>query len=257
MSINTAEGSHQPITLSHENTQLNPDLQAALTKLRSDIQSSIDTCFATVIQRITQQEETITQLKSTIDNQNNRLTQLEQIVKERNTTSNVWQIPKTAPTIDLRAIINDEKEREKKKQNLIIFGLPESGTDDMTQCNDLLSKFNLSAMPVITNCKRLGKQEGMNRLGTAANGRPKPRPIVITLDKIATKFNILKQANHLRSIPETDPMSTVIIKADLTKMQLIEHKKLVSDYKRRKDDGEHVKISKGVIIDTDTGLPVK
>ena len=114
--------------------------------------------------------------------------------------------------------IDEEREHEnirKKKNNIIIRGLPESNKE-----NDVKAVINLN--------RAIGNEDFSNknilniiRLG---ENNEKERPLKVELDSFVTKLKIMRNAKYLLEKPE---YNTISIQHDLTKMQMIEYKRLI------------------------------
>jgi len=95
------------------------------------------------------------------------------------------------------SIISEEKDKQKRKLNLIIHNMAESNLDqpqsrkeqDIINIRDILSS-QLEVQPHITNAIRLGRKRG-----------PKPRPLRITVESDEEKVAILRNV-RLSSTPE-------------------------------------------------------
>lgn len=174
----------------------------------------------------------INNLREIIKGQALRIDQLETVRNTTNATAPPVRIP------DFREILREEKDRDSRKCNLILFNLNES-EDDNEVLYEVVKKIK-NDIPTtdITLIKRLGKPSAALR----------PRPLLITLKKSSIKFDLLSGSSQLRKLPVDDPHRQVVVKPDLTKQQQEENKRLVVEMKRRRDAGEHVKINKGKII---------
>ncbi|KAH9359803.1 hypothetical protein HPB48_015816 [Haemaphysalis longicornis] len=89
---------------------------------------------------------------------------------------------------------NDELENRLRKNNLVIYGLPETLTE--TADGLLKSVVDLISVKLAVKCDDI---ERCHRLG-AAKGR-KPRPVIIKLLDYRTKLSILTNARKLKGTP--------------------------------------------------------
>jgi hypothetical protein len=130
--------------------------------------------------------------------------------------------------------IIEQKSRERRKENIVVFNIEESTSDDvedrklydLSEADRLLSN-ELSIGATVTNPVRLGLKREDSKY---------PRPLRITVDDEETKWKILKAAKNLAKSGE-EIYKTVFIKRDMTPMereqdadlrkQLAEKKRLV------------------------------
>lgn len=214
------------------------DLTTALAELRADIRKDTADEIAKLNAIIITQSAEIATLKTTLADYEQRLTKVEssQTVTSVQATSSA---PTTnAASIDFRAILSEEREREKRKNNLIFLNVPETTTSNDSQLvKEIISEVGISSSINFDGIKRLGKSVG-----------DKSRPIVITVNDIKQKLQILKSAKKLRNTDAHSKYHKVYINSDLTKQQLAEGKILRAELKRRKDGGEDVVIRRGYIV---------
>jgi len=112
----------------------------------------------------------------------------------------------------VKSVINEEKERNKRKLNLIIHNIAESDADtseirkqeDLKQVNDIFSK-QLDIQTNISNIIRLGKKGG-----------PKPRLLKVTVDSESVKAAILQNTKKLRHPDTPVNFRKVFVTPDLT-----------------------------------------
>ena len=155
--------------------------------------------------------------------------------------------------------IKEYHERERKKSNIIIFGVNESEDrpreTDLNFCEDLFREV-LKMNPGDTKNEevyRVGKvaekREDRPRQNESINGsqsdnagygprnRVKVRPLIVRLEKPWMKWQIIKNARHLKNVVE-DEYKNVTISPDLTLKQREESKKLRDELNEKKANGE-------------------
>lgn len=221
------------------------NLTTALDKLRDDIRADMQTEISTLRKTIDEQQREITSLKS-------RVTSLETAAATHtNTSTNTTNMP----IVDFRAILDEEKNRETRKANLVFYNIPESTTqhatanttalstssstnDDNMKIKQIFMKLGLTADIRISKTLRLGRN----------NASINPKPILVTLSDSKDKFNILRVAKNLRMLPTDDNCKNVYISPDLTKQQQQENKLLRIELLRRRDAGEDVIIRKNKVV---------
>ena len=127
-----------------------------------------------------------------------------------------------------------DADRENRKNNLIIYKLPESNNHSNAKTN--VAKLCKTAFDIdvgITKSMRLGKKS-----------EDKIRPLLICLDSQQNAVYITSYASYLRHHEE---YNNVYIAPDMTKYQ--RHKQLVDELKRRRSNGENnLVIRNGEII---------
>jgi len=135
---------------------------------------------------------------------------------------------------------SEEAEVEKRKTNVIVHGLPESDAtelddkecDDAGQVGMLLNELKCDHAEV-SQVVRLGSRELAASDGTTR----KPRPVKLVLKTEEQKLDILRNSKNLRW-REEGGWKNVFIHADLTLKQRELRRKLVSEMKTRKENGE-------------------
>ena len=230
-------------------------LQTCLTQMLKGIEDRLESTLMLCNKQATE----IRGLRTTIENQDMRIKALETKLEGSLPINSATNINDSATSLNannttaadavsnLRAIITEElqekKAREEKAPNLILFNLPDANNQqgDTDQVNSLCSQINIDASKIV-KIKRLGK------INHAAD---KARPCVLTFSDIKQKYIALTKAKNIKNLPETDPKKGVIIKPDLTKIQILEDRSLFLEFRRRKQSGENVKISKGKIVNGD------
>ena len=143
----------------------------------------------------------------------------------------------TIPAID----IEEQRNIEKRKTNLILYGIPEP---ESTEIEDKLEEefihiqetykqtINLTR-PDIKDMFRLGKKNSENRQETEA----KARPLLIKFHDEDAKLEVLKASSDL-SLKLNNEKIKIYAANDLTQKQRGELKKLREELKTRKDRGE-------------------
>ena len=133
----------------------------------------------------------------------------------------------------VRKVLQEEKEIESRKLNLLIQALPESKVEtyegkkraDLEDVNEMINKkFNCNV-----------KIEDCTRLGRTFEGRTKPRPVRISVPDFETKRNILEAARKLKNDVK---YSNVYISPDLTKSKRQSAYELRQEKRSREQNGE-------------------
>ena len=121
------------------------------------------------------------------------------------------------------ANINEIQDRQRRKENLIVFGLPESENEDRNERNveetekfEALCKDNLGLKT---------KVKTATRLGPFAENQAWPRPIKITVQSQDCRNKILKAAIKLKDT-EDDIAKKMFINKDITPLERTGDQKL-------------------------------
>ena len=147
-------------------------------------------------------------------------------------------------TSTLISILAEEKEKEKRKLNLIIHKIPESNHDnaqtrkayDLHQINTILQK-HLNTESTIDNAIRLGKKY-----------LAKTRLLKITITSLKLKKEILHNSSKLRNVSDPDWIQTVFITPDLTPKELEKDKALRAKLVELNATSKIYKIKNGEIM---------
>ena len=175
----------------------------------------------------------LSDLSSKLDTLQSSESELQNHIKDTTTALSSVKMPLVAPTTSNATDIVDEYlDCERRKPNLIIYGIPESSgstpderkLNDKTYFTDLVhSEFKLDNIE-ITKFVRLGKQiEG------------KIRPLLVTLMDSYVRGHLLRNAKTLRN---SSSHQNVYISPDLTPKEREINKLLREQLRRRKEAGE-------------------
>ena len=147
-------------------------------------------------------------------------------------------------TSTLTSILAEEKEKEKRKLNLIIHKIPESTDDnaqirkayDLRQINTILQK-HLNIETTIENAICLGKKD-----------LAKTRLLKITVASLKLKKEILRNSSKLRNVSDPDWIQTIFITPDLTPKELEKDKALRAKLVELNATSKIYKIKNGEIV---------
>ena len=136
--------------------------------------------------------------------------------------------------------VDEYVDRERRKANLIIHNLPESGTSDRTT--------NISEFEnIVVNELKIEGTKAVKAVRLGARKDNRPRLLLITMDCERSKWRILNQAAGLRS---STKWKEVYICPDLTAKEREANKKLREELKRRRANGEkNLMIKRGQIVE--------
>ena len=137
--------------------------------------------------------------------------------------------------------LREERIREKRKLNLCIHNFPESSNAEIDK-NELI---NLLATQMNLSDVTLGRELlSLRRLGAP---RETPRSIIVTFKESPMRREILQNAYKLKNY--LTPLGRkVIILPDMTPKQQEENKKVNTELRRRREEGENVSIKHGKIV---------
>lgn len=139
---------------------------------------------------------------------------------------------------EISGIFNDFMDKDRRKLNLVVHNLPES--DGANQMEADAGKFvsivkeELKLIVKTTKAFRVGKPSG-----------EKPRLLIVTLENMETKLEVLKMASQLRRSTE---WSNIYITKDLTWKEREVQRKLRAELARRRENGEDDIVIKGLQI---------
>lgn len=209
--------------------EVNKELKDVILSLRQDM-VEIRTSVAKLNTRMDSFERSFTSLIQTQKNQQNEIEALKKSLHEMS-------------TVKMEAI-QEMEAREQRRLSLVISGICErtdgnvdernkSDRESVTTLLDAIGVIN----PSFHDVRRIGKVQ-YNR----------SRLIRITCSNTEEKNVILRNAKKLRSVT---CFKKVFINSDLTPMQQKMHKELRDELKRRKNEGENVRIRHGEIVRID------
>ena len=177
------------------------------------------------------------QIITTLQQQNNLILQL---VKQNNET-----VEKRVRE-EVREVMGEEKEKEWRRKNVILFNLPETRdkgasekVEDGKRVDDVMKEIGVD----------VGEYETA-RLGAPDDKRVKPRPLKVTVKIAEKRDEILRKARNLKDSEEYRKMK-VGITADKTLEERKKDKALVDEKKRREEQGEDVIIFRGEVMTKD------
>ena len=137
-----------------------------------------------------------------------------------------------------KEILTEDREKEEKKQNLVMFGVPEekapgdtkeSKKKDHEKVTDIVCFVNKDCEPdELKHCT-------VTRLGKKKEDATRPRPIKVTFDSFELKRKTLKNARQLKEYK----IKSIGISPDKTKKELEEDRTLRTELRRAKDTDQN------------------
>ena len=147
-----------------------------------------------------------------------------------------------APARVIKIEVNEVMEREKRKSNLVIFGIDETNDEMATRAK------------VSTIVNALGLEDSkikyFGRVGRLIAGA-RARIVRVVCDDAEVKIKFLKAANRLKSM---EGYENVYVALDLTKVQQLQDKSLREKLKEIRVEHKEAKISNGDIVIFDQGI---
>lgn len=142
--------------------------------------------------------------------------------------------------------ISEEKEKAKRRLNLIVHNLEESSSengaarqkDDIDRITSIIQK-HVEATPHISKAIRLGKRQ---------ENQEKARLLKITVSSEAEKAIILRNVLKLRKQENPEAIKNIYISPDMTPKEQEANKKLRLELKKLNKDGNQYQIKNGRIV---------
>ena len=175
---------------------------------------------------------------------------------------------------EVREYNYEEDEKYRRKNNIVLYNMKESQNtnpkdreaEDESECrklfNESLQIGNINIVKVI----RLGKREETQESESNEEAQPqadaqpqtlslRKRPLLVKLNNEHDKWKILKNAKNLKH-EQREERKNIGISKDLTKKEREQEKKLRTELKRRRDQGEQGWfIKNGVLLRAREHLP--
>ena len=137
----------------------------------------------------------------------------------------------------------EEKEKSKRRLNLIVHNLEESSAEDVAtrqkydtdQVSSILQNY-VGVSPNISKAIRLGKRQEKARL------------LKITVSSESDKAAILRNVTKLHKEQNPENIKKLYVTPDMTKKEQEANKKLRHELKERNKDGNHYLIKNGKIV---------
>ena len=143
--------------------------------------------------------------------------------------------------------MNEEKEKERRRLNLIIHNVPESSAEsaesrksyDIEYAVDIFNTY-LGAKTSVTRALRLGKKADKNT--------DKPRLMKVMVDTLDSKTFILRNCTKLRSADQSSRYSRIYITPDLTPSEREINRQLRAKLADLNKDSKQYRIKNGKIV---------
>ena len=148
--------------------------------------------------------------------------------------------------------IKEDKEREKRKPNLMMFHLPESNSPVLSERINHDKKAAISVLRWLDNMDdieaRIKKVLRMGRRNMEISSSISKRPLKIVFDQPGTKVKFLQKAYKLDKAEDVI-LKDIRISSDRTPKEMELYRQLKLELEKRKAEGEiNIKIQKGKIV---------
>ncbi len=168
-------------------------------------------------------------------------------VVERKLVTGEEKLAKVERLEDVTKEMEEQKDKERRKKNLIFYNLPESDSKDVTE------RIKEDWVSVKKVFERKGLNLKKNDIGNVYRlGREKihgrSRPLLIRFEREDKKREILKYCKDLKLVVDKESRP-IFYSMDLTIKEREERKKLVAELKKRKENGQmNIAIRNGKIV---------
>ena len=143
---------------------------------------------------------------------------------------------RTAPSRAIKVEVSEMLEREKRKLNLVIYGIEETNSEEATKekVNDIVKVVGLD----VSKIKYFG------RVGRQVEGS-RPRIVRVVCEDAESKRDLLKAANRLKGV---EGFGSIYVGLDMTKTQQVQDKNLRDKLKDIRAVHKDAKINNGEIV---------
>lgn len=149
----------------------------------------------------------------------------------------------------VRETFEEDREKEARKNNLIVYNLKESEKENETAAEreDFEETFKVfcEVDGALTDYVLGERVEKVTRLGRKPALGGKPRPVKVVFKDNDTKMRILRKSKNLK---KSESFKSVGISTDKTMKERAHDKKLVEERNKRREDGQDVVIFRGEVI---------
>ena len=177
----------------------------------------------------------------------------------RNLASNVAKLTERVENLESKVVktvsqnvrteLDERNDIERRKNNVVVFNMPESNTKDSWYSNDIKQEDTAAIVKIISksvgvNVSKPNKIKDVLRLGQKNQG--KPRPLKVFFTDIDVKRQVLQNSKRLKG---SEHHSNIYINPDLTPKQRENDFNLRKELKVRRTEGQQgIYISKGKIV---------
>lgn len=190
-------------------------------------------------------------IEQTVDSLRVEIQNLTQTIGQKNTSVGLDFRASEEAREDIRQEIKELWEKEKKKDNIVIYNIRESTNpnkedkmgEDFQACNTIINKEVNIRNFEIKEIRRLGPEREDQGSSNGHTGRPshrasqKPRPLLVRLRNTKEKWEVIKEARKLKN-SHNEYVKNIFIVPDLTYRERELEKKLRDELQRKRENGE-------------------
>ena len=143
----------------------------------------------------------------------------------------------------LREVLDNNKEKEEKETNVILFNVPEVSeetekkTEEEKKEEDFITVNSIIQEVEGDHFTEMVDPASIMRLGQRRPGSKRPRPIKVQFDSKEEKWFLLRNAHYLKQ-SRNENHQNVVIRADKTKAEMNADRKLIAECMRRRKETE-------------------
>lgn len=215
----------------------NKDVLLSINSIKDEIES-FRRCVASL-------EQKVDQLGSSLATFHARQTKCESDIKSIKLAVENLKAAQSSNTAD---ILGEAEERQRRANNIMIFGLPETMVGSLAE-RVKLDEDNIQELFSETGVAEISPISA-RRVGKIVEGQC--RPLKVEMQRSADVQRVLRSGRRLRN---SSRYRRVFVSKDLTKLQQEEARNLRSEMKQRRELGEDVVIFRNQVVRRDT-LPI-
>ena len=154
-------------------------------------------------------------------------------------TGSSTESSETSVKATVSEVLDEQRERDEKKDNIIIFNIPESQSDDddVAHVREVITHVCPGS-----DTEQLAKSV-VSRIGTKKDDpSARPRPIKVTITHFELRQKLLRGAKKLKSFTR---FQKVGLTHDKTKREILKDRDLRAQVKKMKEDGKDAVIYQG------------
>ncbi|CAH1973225.1 unnamed protein product, partial [Acanthoscelides obtectus] len=152
---------------------------------------------------------------------------VEELLAKTNGSASRSESTNASTCYSAEQVVQEIQERNIRKNNVIIFGLPEQNdrNEEKGLVSDMLNLVNIDSAPPGTKHFRTGKTSTTNR----------PRPVKLIMN---CKSKVKMVFKSLKPIKENQTFKDIGIVNDRTPMQMNQYNKIKKEFEERRQNGE-------------------
>lgn len=208
----------------------------------SEVQNLLDVTKSEILHELRQIKEALVGLESKIKNVETTLSEVLNTQKRQDTELKIVKGDVLFLKENQEKIFSEFEDRERRRTNLIISGLPEctQGPVEERKRWDAQKVDALFKELTNLNCDAV---DAVHRIGKTNSSSPRLMRVICR--DTSTKLTLLRKAKDLRRLPE---YRNVFVNPDYTPFQQREQRLLREELRLRKSSGENVFIHRGKIV---------